>query len=111
MAPARVLPLLRKRFCAHMPASAASAQILLGRLDEAVENFNHCLAQSDDIFSYIGLAHVEREKGDFQAAIVYCEKALKIDNSHPRILGEVAAMQEAAGDLEAATATRKLISD
>ncbi|MES0327937.1 MAG: tetratricopeptide repeat protein, partial [Gammaproteobacteria bacterium] len=87
------------------------AQILLGRLDEAVVNFNQCLSQSDDIFSYIGLAHVERERGNFQAAIEFCKKALQVDSTHPRILNELAAMQEAAGDHEAAQATRDLITN
>ncbi len=57
----------------------------------------------------LGLARVQQKQGNLEKALALCEQALEQDNDHPRILEEIAKLQEQMGDEEAAQQTRARI--
>ena len=63
------------------------------------------------LFAHLGLSRVHVKKGDLDAALAQCEKALSKDKDHPRALEELAHIHELAGNHDAARSARERIAD
>lgn len=85
------------------------ALVNLDRLDEAVLHYESSLKTGHDIYALLGLARVKVKRGNFSQALQHCERALSVEEDHPRVLEEMAKINELNGDAAAAARCRSRI--
>jgi tetratricopeptide (TPR) repeat protein len=75
-----------------------------GRLDDAIQAYTAAVRSSPDSpFLYRELAAVERRRGDDDAALEHFRKAVTLDTSDAKSLGQIGQILESRGDTEGAT--------